>query len=281
LDLAHKILQEVSEIRNNESSLIPYLRPDAKSQVTIEYSDANIPQRIDTIVVSTQHDDFDEEATMLAKIKKDMIEIVIPRVKAKLKPELQALFNNEITYHINPTGKFVIGGPHGDTGLTGRKIIVDTYGGKGAHGGGAFSGKDPSKVDRSGAYATRHIAKNVVAAGLCDEILVQVSYAIGVAKPCGLFVDTYGTSKIGLSDGEIAEKISEIFDMRPYFIEQRLKLRNPIYQETAAYGHMGRKNEIVTKHFKSPDGTIISKEVELFTWEKLDFVDKIKSKFNL
>jgi S-adenosylmethionine synthetase len=281
LDLAHKILQEVSEIRNNESSLIPYLRPDAKSQVTIEYSDANIPQRIDTIVVSTQHDDFDEEATMLAKIKKDMIEIVIPRVKAKLKPELQALFNNEITYHINPTGKFVIGGPHGDTGLTGRKIIVDTYGGKGAHGGGAFSGKDPSKVDRSGAYATRHIAKNVVAAGLCDEILVQVSYAIGVANPCGLFVDTYGTSKIGLSDGEIAEKISEIFDMRPYFIEQRLKLRNPIYQETAAYGHMGRKNEIVTKHFKSPDGTVISKEVELFTWEKLDFVDKVKAKFNL
>jgi S-adenosylmethionine synthetase len=281
LDLAHKILQEVSEIRNNESSLIPYLRPDAKSQVTIEYSDANIPQRIDTIVVSTQHDDFDEEATMLAKIKKDMIEIVIPRVKAKLKPELQALFNNEITYHINPTGKFVIGGPHGDTGLTGRKIIVDTYGGKGAHGGGAFSGKDPSKVDRSGAYATRHIAKNVVAAGLCDEILVQVSYAIGVAKPCGLFVDTYGTSKIGLSDGEIAEKISEIFDMRPYFIEQRLKLRNPIYQETAAYGHMGRKNEIITKHFKSPDGTVISKEVELFTWEKLDFVDKVKAKFNL
>ena len=281
LDLAHKILQEVSEIRNNESSLIPYLRPDAKSQVTIEYSDANIPQRIDTIVVSTQHDDFDEEETMLAKIKKDMIEIVIPRVKAKLKPELQALFNNEITYHINPTGKFVIGGPHGDTGLTGRKIIVDTYGGKGAHGGGAFSGKDPSKVDRSGAYATRHIAKNVVAAGLCDEILVQVSYAIGVAKPCGLFVDTYGTSKIGLSDGEIAEKISEIFDMRPYFIEQRLKLRNPIYQETAAYGHMGRKNEIVTKHFKSPDGTVISKEVELFTWEKLDFVDKVKAKFNL
>jgi len=281
LDLAHKILQEVSEIRNNESSLIPYLRPDAKSQVTIEYSDANIPQRIDTIVVSTQHDDFDEEATMLAKIKKDMIEIVIPRVIAKLKPELQALFNNEIKYHINPTGKFVIGGPHGDTGLTGRKIIVDTYGGKGAHGGGAFSGKDPSKVDRSGAYATRHIAKNVVAAGLCDEILVQVSYAIGVAKPCGLFVDTYGTSKIGLSDGEIAEKISEIFDMRPYFIEQRLKLRNPIYQETAAYGHMGRKNEIVTKHFKSPDGTVISKEVELFTWEKLDFVDKVKAKFNL
>ncbi len=281
LDLAHKILQEVSSIRNNESSLIPYLRPDAKSQVTIEYSDDNVPQRIDTIVVSTQHDDFDEEAKMLAKIKKDMIEIVMPRVKAKLKPELQVLFNNEITYHINPTGKFVIGGPHGDTGLTGRKIIVDTYGGKGAHGGGAFSGKDPSKVDRSAAYATRHIAKNVVAAGLCDEILVQVSYAIGVAKPCGLFVDTYGTAKIGLSDGEIAIKISEIFDMRPYFIEQRLKLRNPIYQETAAYGHMGRKNEIVTKKFKSPDGSEISKEVELFTWEKLDFVDKVKAKFNI
>lgn len=281
LDLAHKILQEVSSIRNNESSLIPYLRPDAKSQVTIEYSDDNVPQRIDTIVVSTQHDDFDEEAKMLAKIKKDMIEIVMPRVKAKLKPELQVLFNNQITYHINPTGKFVIGGPHGDTGLTGRKIIVDTYGGKGAHGGGAFSGKDPSKVDRSAAYATRHIAKNVVAAGLCDEILVQVSYAIGVAKPCGLFVDTYGTAKIGLSDGEIAIKISEIFDMRPYFIEQRLKLRNPIYQETAAYGHMGRKNEIVTKKFKSPDGSEISKEVELFTWEKLDFVDKVKAKFNL
>ena len=281
LDLAHKILQEVSSIRNNESSLIPYLRPDAKSQVTIEYSDDNVPQRIDTIVVSTQHDDFDEEAKMLAKIKKDMIEIVMPRVKAKLKPELQVLFNNQITYHINPTGKFVIGGPHGDTGLTGRKIIVDTYGGKGAHGGGAFSGKDPSKVDRSAAYATRHIAKNVVAAGLCDEILVQVSYAIGVAKPCGLFVDTYGTAKIGLTDGEIAIKISEIFDMRPYFIEQRLKLRNPIYQETAAYGHMGRKNEIVTKKFKSPDGSEISKEVELFTWEKLDFVDKVKAKFNI
>lgn len=281
LDLAHKILQEVSSIRNNESSLIPYLRPDAKSQVTIEYSDDNVPQRIDTIVVSTQHDDFDEEAKMLAKIKKDMIEIVMPRVKAKLKPELQVLFNNQITYHINPTGKFVIGGPHGDTGLTGRKIIVDTYGGKGAHGGGAFSGKDPSKVDRSAAYATRHIAKNVVAAGLCDEILVQVSYAIGVAKPCGLFIDTYGTAKIGLSDGEIAIKISEIFDMRPYFIEQRLKLRNPIYQETAAYGHMGRKNEIVTKKFKSPDGSEISKEVELFTWEKLDFVDKVKAKFNI
>jgi S-adenosylmethionine synthetase len=281
LDLAHKILQELSFIRNNELDLIPYLRPDAKSQVTIEYSDDNAPQRIDTIVVSTQHDDFASEPEMLAKIKKDIIEIVIPRVKAKLKPELQALFNDEIQYHINPTGKFVIGGPHGDTGLTGRKIIVDTYGGKGAHGGGAFSGKDPSKVDRSAAYATRHIAKNLVAAGLCDEVLVQVSYAIGVAKPCGLYVNTYGTSKVNLTDGEIADKVSEIFDMRPYFIEQRLKLRNPIYQETAAYGHMGRKNEVVTKSFKSPDGTIITKEVELFTWEKLDYVDAVKQAFGL
>jgi S-adenosylmethionine synthetase len=281
LDLAHKILQELSYIRNNESSLIPYLRPDAKSQVTIEYSDDNVPQRIDTIVVSTQHDDFASENEMLAKIKKDIIEIVIPRVKAKLKPELQALFNDKIQYHINPTGKFVIGGPHGDTGLTGRKIIVDTYGGKGAHGGGAFSGKDPSKVDRSAAYATRHIAKNLVAAGLCDEVLVQVSYAIGVAKPCGLYVNTYGTSKVNLTDGEIADKVSEIFDMRPYFIEQRLKLRNPIYQETAAYGHMGRKNEIVTKSFTSPDGTVITKEVELFTWEKLDYVDAVKQAFGL
>jgi S-adenosylmethionine synthetase len=281
LDLAHKILQELSYIRNNESSLIPYLRPDAKSQVTIEYSDENVPQRIDTVVVSTQHDDFAPEAEMLAKIKKDIVEIVIPRVKANLKPEIQALFNDQITYHINPTGKFVIGGPHGDTGLTGRKIIVDTYGGKGAHGGGAFSGKDPSKVDRSAAYATRHIAKNLVAAGLCDEVLVQVSYAIGVAKPCGLYVNTYGTSKVEMNDGELANKISEIFDMRPYFIEQRLKLRNPIYQETAAYGHMGRKNEVVTKTFKSPDGSIVSKEVELFTWEKLDYVDKVKAAFGL
>ncbi|MFM7636682.1 MAG: methionine adenosyltransferase [Crocinitomicaceae bacterium] len=281
LDLAHKILQELSHIRNNESALIAYLRPDAKSQVTIEYSDDNVPQRIDTVVVSTQHDDFASEPEMLAKIKKDIVEIVIPRVKAKLKPELQALFNDQITYHINPTGKFVIGGPHGDTGLTGRKIIVDTYGGKGAHGGGAFSGKDPSKVDRSAAYATRHIAKNAVAAGLCDEILVQVSYAIGVAEPCGLYVNTYGTSKVNLTDGQIAEKLGEIFDMRPYFIEQRLKLRNPIYQETAAYGHMGRKNEVVTKTFKGPDGKEISKQVELFTWERLDFVDKVKSAFSL
>jgi len=281
LDLAHKILEEMSAIRNNEAALIPYLRPDAKSQVTIEYSDDNVPQRIDTIVVSTQHDDFAPEAEMLAKIKKDIIEIVIPRVKAKLKPTLQALFNEALTYHINPTGKFVIGGPHGDTGLTGRKIIVDTYGGKGAHGGGAFSGKDPSKVDRSAAYATRHIAKNMVAAGLCDEVLVQVSYAIGVAEPCGLYINTYGTSKVTISDGEMATKIGEIFDMRPYFIEQRLKLRNPIYQETAAYGHMGRQNEVVTKHFTAPDGSKVSREVELFTWEKLDFVDQIQTAFGL
>jgi len=281
LDLAHKILQELSYIRNNEPSLIGYLRPDAKSQVTIEYSDNHVPQRIDTIVVSTQHDDFAAEADMLAKITKDIVEIVIPRVKAKLKPELQALFNDAITYHINPTGKFVIGGPHGDTGLTGRKIIVDTYGGKGAHGGGAFSGKDPSKVDRSAAYATRHIAKNLVAAGLCDQVLVQVSYAIGVAKPCGLFIDTYGSAKVGLTDGEIAKKVEAIFDMRPYFIEQRLKLRNPIYSETAAYGHMGRKNEVVTKHFVGPNGQKVTKEVELFTWEKLDYVDAVKSAFNL
>jgi S-adenosylmethionine synthetase len=281
LDLAHKILQELSYIRNNEPNLIGYFRPDAKSQVTIEYSDDHTPQRIDTIVVSTQHDDFATEAEMLAKIKKDIVEIVIPRVKAKLKPALQALFNDAITYHINPTGKFVIGGPHGDTGLTGRKIIVDTYGGKGAHGGGAFSGKDPSKVDRSAAYATRHIAKNLVAAGLCDQVLVQVSYAIGVAKPCGLFIDTYGTAKVNLTDGEIARKVEAIFDMRPYFIEQRLKLRNPIYSETAAYGHMGRTNEVVTKTFNGPGGQKVTKEVELFTWEKLDYVDAVKSAFGI
>ena len=281
LDLAHKILQEMSNIRNNEPTLIPYLRPDAKSQVTIEYSDDNIPQRIDTIVVSTQHDDFASEEAMLAKIKEDIIRIVIPRVKATLSFEIQQLFTDEITYHINPTGIFVIGGPHGDTGLTGRKIIVDTYGGKGAHGGGAFSGKDPSKVDRSAAYATRHVAKNLVAAGVCDEVLVQVSYAIGVAEPCGLFVETYGTSKVDMTDGEIAKKISELFDMRPYFIEQRLKLRNPIYSETAAFGHMGRTNEVVTKTFQAPDGTEITREVELFTWEALDYVDKVKEAFAL
>jgi S-adenosylmethionine synthetase len=218
---------------------------------------------------------------MLAKIKEDIVKVVIPRVKAKLKPELQVLFNDKITFHINPTGKFVIGGPHGDSGLTGRKIIVDTYGGKGAHGGGAFSGKDPSKVDRSAAYGTRHIAKNLVAAGVCDEVLVQVSYAIGVAEPCGLYINTYGTSHVDMTDGELAKIVSGIFDMRPYFIEQRLKLRNPIYSETAAYGHMGRKNEVVTKKFKSPDGTVIEKEVELFTWEKLDYVDKVKKALNL
>ena len=280
LDLSHKILREMSDIRNNHSDLIPYLRPDAKSQVTIEYSDDDRPIRIDTIVVSTQHDDFDKDEIMLAKIREDVINIVIPRVKANLKPELQALFTDDITYYINPTGKFVIGGPHGDTGLTGRKIIVDTYGGKGAHGGGAFSGKDPSKVDRSAAYATRHIAKNLVAAGLCDQILVQVSYAIGVAKPCGLYVNTYGSAKVGMNDGEIARKIETIFDMRPYAIEQRLKLRNPIYSETAAYGHMGRKNEIVTKTFNS-NGVMKQVEVELFTWEKLDFVDTVKEAFGL
>ena len=281
LDISHKILQELSHIRNNEPELIGYLRPDAKSQVTIEYSDDNQPQRIDTIVVSTQHDDFGSEQEMLDKIKEDIINIVVPRVKAKLPAHIQALFTDDIQYHINPTGIFVIGGPHGDTGLTGRKIIVDTYGGKGAHGGGAFSGKDPSKVDRSAAYATRHIAKNMVAAGLCDEVLVQVSYAIGVAEPCGLFIDTYGTSKVDMKDGEIAKKIQEIFDMRPYFIEQRLKLRNPMYSETAAFGHMGRKNEVVKKTFISPDGSKVEKDVELFTWEKLDYVDKVKAAFGL
>ncbi len=281
LDLAHKILQEMSYIRNFEPTLMHYLRPDAKSQVTIEYSDDNKPQRIEAIVVSTQHDDFDTDEIMLAKINDDIKHIVIPRVKAKLKADLQPLFTDKIVHHINPTGKFVIGGPHGDTGLTGRKIIVDTYGGKGAHGGGAFSGKDPSKVDRSAAYATRHIAKNLVAAGVCDEVLVQVSYAIGVAKPMGIYITTYGSAKVKLSDGEIAKKVEELFDMRPYAIEQRLKLRNPIYSETAAYGHMGRKNEIVKKTFKSPNGETIIKEVELFTWEKLDYVDKIKTAFGL
>jgi len=280
LDLAHKLLLELAAVRR-ENKDITYLRPDAKSQVTIEYSDDNKPVRIDTIVISTQHDDFDQDDAMLARIKADMINIVVPRVKARLKPELQALFNDKITYHINPTGKFVIGGPHGDTGLTGRKIIVDTYGGKGAHGGGAFSGKDPSKVDRSAAYATRHIAKNLVAAGLCDEVLVQVSYAIGVAKPCGLYVNTYGTAKVGLTDGEIARKVEELFDMRPYAIEQRLKLRNPIYSETAAYGHMGRDHQVVTKVFNKGKQTEKKVEVELFTWEKLDYVDKVKQAFGL
>ncbi|WP_138989853.1 methionine adenosyltransferase [Larkinella sp. C7] len=280
LDLAHKILQEMSYIRNHDRDILTYLRPDAKSQVTIEYSDDDKPIRIDTIVVSTQHDDFAADAVMLERIREDVINIVIPRVKAKLKPELQALFTDNITYYINPTGKFVIGGPHGDTGLTGRKIIVDTYGGKGAHGGGAFSGKDPSKVDRSAAYATRHIAKNLVAAGLCDQILVQVSYAIGVAKPCGLYVNTYNSAKVDMTDGEIATKIEELFDMRPYAIEQRLKLRNPIYSETAAYGHMGRENQIVKKVF-GMNGSTKEVEVELFTWEKLDYVDKVKEAFGL
>ena len=279
LDLSHKLLQELAVLRR-ENNEIKYLRPDAKSQVTLEYSDENKPVRIDAIVISTQHDDFDEEEKMLAQIKSDLVGILIPRI-IKNNPQYAHLFNDKITYHINPTGKFVIGGPHGDTGLTGRKIIVDTYGGKGAHGGGAFSGKDPSKVDRSAAYATRHIAKNLVAAGVADEILVQVSYAIGVAKPMGIFIETYGTSKVNLSNGEIAKKVEAIFDMRPYFIEQRLKLRNPIYSETAAYGHMGRQNETVTKTFKAPGGNEKTVTVELFTWEKLDFVDQVKAAFGL
>ena len=279
LDLAHKLLQELAALRR-ECKQIKYLRPDAKSQVTLEYDDNNRPSRIDAIVISTQHDDFDTEPKMAEKIKKDIINILIPRVKSKYK-KYAHLFSNKIKYHINPTGKFVIGGPHGDTGLTGRKIIVDTYGGKGAHGGGAFSGKDPSKVDRSAAYATRHIAKNLVAAGVCDEALVQVSYAIGVAQPMGLYVNTHGTAKVDMSDGEIAARLAEIFDMRPYFIEQRLKLRNPIYSETAAYGHMGRKPQIVKKKFVSPEGKVVTREVELFTWEKLDFVSKVKKAFNL
>lgn len=278
LDLAHAILRELSALRR--TGVIPYLRPDAKSQVTIEYSDDHKPIRIDSIVVSTQHDDFGEEEAMLAKINKDIIEILIPKVRNAQKQEIQDLFNDQIKYHINPTGKFVIGGPHGDTGLTGRKIIVDTYGGKGAHGGGAFSGKDPSKVDRSAAYATRHIAKNLVAAGVADEVLVQVSYAIGVAEPCGLYINTYGTSKVELNDGEIAKKVLEIFDLRPYSIEKNLKLRNPIYQETAAYGHMGRESFVADKTFnkgKSNEKTI--KDLEFFTWEKLDKVEEIKAKF--
>ena len=286
LDLAHKILIELAAVRR-ENKRIKYLRPDAKSQVTIEYADNGKPIRIDSIVVSTQHDDFAADEKMLATIRQDIISYVIPRVKAQLKQSLKKLFNDQITYHINPTGKFVIGGPHGDTGLTGRKIIVDTYGGKGAHGGGAFSGKDPSKVDRSAAYATRHIAKNLVAAGICDEVLVQVSYAIGVAKPCGIFVDTYGTAKVKsangkrMSDGEIAKIVEATFDMRPYWIEKRLKLRNPIYAETAAYGHMGRTNEVVTKTFTGPNGETKSVEVELFTWEKLGYVDKVKTAFGM
>jgi S-adenosylmethionine synthetase len=279
LDLAHKLLIELANLRR-ENNEIKYLRPDAKSQVTLEYDDNNKPTRIEAIVISTQHDDFDEESLMLEKIKSDVISILIPRVQKRY-PMYMHLFNDQIKYHINPTGKFVIGGPHGDTGLTGRKIIVDTYGGKGAHGGGAFSGKDPSKVDRSAAYATRHIAKNLVAAGLCDEVLVQVSYAIGVAEPTSINVNTYGTAKVGMGDGEISKIVETIFDMRPYFIETRLKLRNPIYSETAAYGHMGRKNELVTKTFELPNGEKLPMEVELFTWEKLDYVDKVKSAFKI
>ncbi|MGJ8547916.1 methionine adenosyltransferase [Winogradskyella wichelsiae] len=280
LDLSHRILKELAELRR-ENKTITYLRPDSKSQVTIEYSDDNVPQRIDAIVVSTQHDDFDADDTMLAKIRKDIIDILIPRVIDKLPEHIQELFNDDITYHINPTGKFVIGGPHGDTGLTGRKIIVDTYGGKGAHGGGAFSGKDPSKVDRSAAYATRHIAKNLVAAGLCDQVLVQVSYAIGVAEPMGIFIDTYGTCHFNLTDGEIAKTVQTIFNMKPAAIEDRLKLRLPIYSETAAYGHMGRLNETVSKTFNRPNGQPVTLDVELFTWEKLDYVDKVKTAFDI
>ena len=281
LDLAHTILRELSTLRR-EGDAIPYLRPDAKSQVTIEYSDDHKPVRIDSIVVSTQHDEFGSDDAMLAKIRKDIIEILMPRVRSAQKPEIQALFNDQIKYHINPTGKFVIGGPHGDTGLTGRKIIVDTYGGKGAHGGGAFSGKDPSKVDRSAAYATRHIAKNLVAAGVADEVLVQVSYAIGVAEPCGVYINTYGTSKVNFHDGEIAEKVQKIFDLRPYAIEQNLKLRNPIYQETASYGHMGREYYVGSKTFnKGKSNQKIIDNLEFFTWEKLDKVDDIKKEFGI
>ena len=281
LDLAHLLMTELANIRREGKEML-YLRPDSKSQVTIEYDENHIPQRIDTIVVSTQHDEFDSnDEAMLAKIKADVINILIPRVKALCGDKVLALFNEDIKYFVNPTGKFVIGGPHGDTGLTGRKIIVDTFGGKGAHGGGAFSGKDSSKVDRSAAYATRHIAKNMVAAGVADEMLVQVSYAIGVAKPVNVYVDTYGRSNVSMSDSEIARKIEELFDLRPKAIERRLKLRQPMYLETAAYGHMGRKNEVVTKVFTSHYHPTREVEVELFTWEKLDEVERIKKAFNL
>ncbi|CAG0962087.1 MAG: methionine adenosyltransferase [Bacteroidetes bacterium] len=280
LELAHLLLIELAAIRR-EGKVMKYLRPDSKSQVTIEYSDQNIPIRIDAIVISTQHDDFASESQMQKKIKEDVIKILIPRILKKLPKRVQRLFNNKIKYHVNPTGKFVIGGPHGDTGLTGRKIIVDTYGGKGAHGGGAFSGKDPSKVDRSAAYATRHIAKNMVASGLCNEVLVQVAYAIGVAEPMGLYVNTYNTGKVKLSDGEIAKRIQKIFDMRPYAIETRFNLRSPIYSETAAYGHMGRKTETVTKLFTDGSGHTKTMKVKLFPWEELNYVDKIKKEFGL
>lgn len=280
LELSHVILQELAAIRR-EGKVMTYLRPDSKSQVTVEYSEDNIPVKVHTIVVSTQHDEFDTDEPMLAKIKEDVINILIPRVKERLPERVQTLFGDDIIYHVNPTGKFVIGGPHGDTGLTGRKIIVDTYGGRGAHGGGAFSGKDPSKVDRSAAYASRHIAKNLVAAGVSDEILVQVAYAIGVAKPVGIYVNTYGRKNVSFSDGEIAEKINEIFDLRPSAIEERLKLRNPIYLESAAYGHMGRTPVKVVKSFESPYMGKVEKEVELFTWENLDYVEEIKKAFGI
>ena len=282
LELSHLLLKELAKLRR-ENSEITYLRPDSKSQVTIKYDDNNKPIAIDAIVVSTQHDDFDTEDAMLAKIKSDVINILVPRVVKQLPPETQALFTDSITYHVNPTGIFVIGGPHGDTGLTGRKIIVDTYGGKGAHGGGAFSGKDPSKVDRSAAYATRHIAKNLVAAGVADEALVQVAYAIGVAEPMGLYVNTYGTSKVSMSDGEIADILMKMpaFDMRPYFIEKRFDLRTPIYSETAAYGHMGRTTEVVTKEFTDGGGNTIKLDVKLFPWEELNVVGELKKTFNI
>lgn len=280
LDLSHRLLYELAALRREDNE-IKYLRPDSKAQVTLEYDDKHQPIRIDTIVVSTQHDDFAAEAEMLAQIKHDIIHILVPRVKSQLKPSLQRLFTDDITYHINPTGKFVIGGPHGDTGLTGRKIIVDTYGGKGGHGGGAFSGKDPSKVDRSAAYAARHIAKNLVAAGVADELLVQLSYAIGVKDPMGIYVNTYGTSKVKLSDGEIANIIGDLFDLTPYGIEQRLKLRKPIYSETAAYGHMGREPQTVSKTFENANGDKKTLDVELFTWEKLDYADRVKVVFGL
>lgn len=281
LDLAHRLLAELADIRKNHHELMPYLRPDAKSQVTIEYSDDHKPVRIDTIVVSTQHDDFASDERMLTRIRHDVEHILVPRMKNKLQPSLHSLFDSQIIYHVNPTGKFVIGGPHGDTGLTGRKIIVDTYGGKGAHGGGAFSGKDPSKVDRSAAYATRHIAKNLVAAGVCDEVLVQVSYAIGIAKPTNIYINTYHTAKVGMNDGEIAQKVYALFDMRPYAIEQRLKLRNPIYSDTAAYGHMGRPSSTKLVELRDGSGSLVQKEVETFTWEKLDYVDQVREAFGI
>jgi S-adenosylmethionine synthetase len=280
MELSNKILLELADIRR-EGKVMTYVRPDSKSQVTVEYSDDNVPVKVHTIVVSTQHDEFDADEPMLAKIREDVINILIPRVKAKLPERIQVLFGDDIVYHVNPTGKFVIGGPHGDTGLTGRKIIVDTYGGRGAHGGGAFSGKDPSKVDRSAAYAARHIAKNLVAAGVADEVLVQLAYAIGVAQPVGVYVNTYNKSNVSLTDGQISEKIKRIFDLRPAAIERRLKLRNPIYLDTAAYGHMGRTPVTVKKCYESPYSGKVEKEVELFTWEKLDYVEPIKKAVGL